>query len=285
MILPVAGKTFKEGMLVTRRTRKVKTRVSARVQMQGVRRDVKPIEIEIMVVDKVVPNVLVDGGRGLNILPEHIMKRLGLSLTGPSPFIINMANQNLAVPLGMIKDCRISTGGEEYVVTFHIIKMHFNKDTFPILVSRPWLRMSDTIVDWRGVKPSITYGFEDNRVNVHIGSLGDWIRQEIASSLEAEGDAKEEGKNDDALVRVVHSGGHRRIIDTGLGGLGPSFYNYWDDGEYVQWLRNYLKSEFDVMMTSYHACLRDDIFNSRSEEYFLLEPCWVLTKEEWILGE
>ena len=31
----------------------------------------KAIEIEVMVVDKVVPNVLVDGGNGLNILPEH----------------------------------------------------------------------------------------------------------------------------------------------------------------------------------------------------------------------
>ena len=63
-------------------------------------------------VDKVVPNVLVDGGSGLNILPEHTMKRLGLSLTNPSPFIINMANQTPAMPLKMINDCRISTGGK-----------------------------------------------------------------------------------------------------------------------------------------------------------------------------
>jgi hypothetical protein len=39
-----------------------------------------------MVVDKVVPNVLVDGGSRLNILPEHTMKRLGFSLTGSSPY-------------------------------------------------------------------------------------------------------------------------------------------------------------------------------------------------------
>ena len=31
------------------------------------------MEIEVMVVDKIVPNVLVDGGSGLNILPEHTM--------------------------------------------------------------------------------------------------------------------------------------------------------------------------------------------------------------------
>ena len=81
--------------------------------------------------DKVVPNVLVDGGSWLNILLEHTNKRLGLSLTGPSPFIINMANQTPAMPMKMIEDCRISTRRKEYVVIFHVIKMHSNKDTSP----------------------------------------------------------------------------------------------------------------------------------------------------------
>ena len=147
-IAPMACKTLKEAMPVIRRTRKVKTKVAASVQLQEGGRDVKTIEIEVLVVDKMVSNVVVDGGSGLNILPEHTMKMLDLSLTGPSPFIINMANQTPAVPLGMIKDCRISTGGKEYVVTCHVIKMHSNKHTFPILLGRPWLKMSDAIVDW-----------------------------------------------------------------------------------------------------------------------------------------
>ena len=233
-ISPVARKTLKEGMPVIRRTRKVKIRVSARVQIHERRWDVKPIEIEVMVVDKVIPNVLVDGGSGLNILPEYTMKKLGLSLTGPSSFIINMANQSPAVSLVMIKDCRISIGGEEYVVTFHVIKMHSNKDIFPLLLDRPWLRISDAIMDWKGVKPSITYGPEDNRVKVPIGSWDGWIRHEIASSSDDEDDTKEDGKNDDVLVEVVHSGGHGRIINTRSGSLGLSFYNHGDDGEYVQ---------------------------------------------------
>ena len=118
--------------------------------------------------DKVLPNVLVDGGNGLNILLEHTMKKLGLTFIGQSPFIINMANQSPAVPLGIIKECRIDKGGEEHVVTFYVIKMHSNKDTFPIMLGRPWLRMSDAIVDWGRVKTSITYGPKDNRVQVSI---------------------------------------------------------------------------------------------------------------------
>ena len=149
-LLEISPVALKQGIPVTRKTRKVKTRVAAKVQLQEGGRDVKAVEIEVMGVDKVVLNVLVDGGSGLNILLEHTMKKLGFSLTCPSPFIINMANQSPAVPLKMIKDCRIRTRGEEYIVTFHVIKMHSNKNTFSILLGRPWLRMADAIVDWGG---------------------------------------------------------------------------------------------------------------------------------------
>ena len=49
-------------------------------------------------------------------------------------------------------------------------------------------------------------------------------------------------------------------------------------------MRDYSESKFDVMTTSHHACLRDDIFYSRSEKYSLLESCEVLTEEEWTIG-
>ena len=105
--------------------------------MQGRTRKVKAMEIEVTVVDKVVPNVLVDHGSSLNILPEHTMKKLGLNLTGPSPVVINMVNQSPVVTVGIIKDCPLSMGGEKYIVTFQVIKMHDNKDAFLILLGRP----------------------------------------------------------------------------------------------------------------------------------------------------
>ena len=157
----------------------------------------------------------------------------------------------------MIKDCRINTGGEEYVVIFHVTKMHSNKDTFPILLGRPWLRMSDAIVDLGDAKPSITYGPKDNRVKVSIGSLGGWVRKDFASSSEDEGEDKDNGKNDEALIGVVHSEGHEGFTDSGSGFLGPSFYHYGDNGDYVQW------SEFDVIVMSHHACLSDEILSLR----------------------
>ena len=80
--------------------------------------------------DKVVPNVLVDGRSGLNILLEHTMKKFGLNLTGPSPFVINMANQSPSTPLGMVEDCRIKTGENNTLSPFISLRcirtrMHF----------------------------------------------------------------------------------------------------------------------------------------------------------------
>ena len=37
-------------------------------------------------------------------------------------------------------------------------------------------------------------------------------------------------------------------------------------------------------MFSYHECLKDDRDKSISEEYALLEPCEVLTEDEWLQG-
>ena len=74
-ISPMAHKTLKEGMPMTRTTRIIKTRVAAIVQLQGGGHDVKVVEIEVIVVHKVLPNVLLDGGSGLHILTEHTMKK------------------------------------------------------------------------------------------------------------------------------------------------------------------------------------------------------------------
>ena len=55
-------------------------------------------------------------------------------------------------------------------------------------------------MDWGGVKPSITYGPNDNKVKVSIGSLGGWVREEITTSSDEEEEDKEEKKKSETLV-------------------------------------------------------------------------------------
>ena len=204
-----------------------------------------------LIVDKVIPNVLVDGGSGINILHFQTMEKLDLSLTGPSPFVSNMANQCPEVPLGEITNCRIQTGGEEYVVTSHVIRMQSLKDSYPMLLGRPWLRMARTVVDWGGARPSITYGPDGNWSKIPIGPSIEWLEGgESSTSSDAEGNGNEHAKE-----RLVGHAQPRQELGTarnnGLSCMGPSLYQWADDGEYEQWLKDHLNSVSDVMTISH----------------------------------
>ena len=181
----------------------------------------------------------------------------------------------------IIKDCRLNTGGEEYIVTFQVIKMHDNKDAFPILLGRPWLRMANAVVDWGGQKPSITYGPEDNRVKVSIAPLSGWVREEIDPISDEEENGGSNDKFDDTFVGVVQINKEKAKMYSTSGFLRPSFYNQDVDGDFTHWLRQYPESISDVMMMT-HSCILQD--NVSREDYLSLEPCEVLTEEEWVQG-
>ena len=178
----------------------------------------------------------------------------------------------------MIKDCRLSTGGEEYIVAFQVIKMHDNQNTFPILLGRPWLRMGNVIVDQEGLKPSITYDHEDNKVKVSIGSLDGWVREEVDPTSDDEKNGKEEEKLDDTLVGVVQLDSEKAKMYSTSSFLGPSFYNQEDDEELAHWLRQYPESICDVMMMFHHDILRDARSSSKGDNYLALDPCEGLTE-------
>ena len=142
------------------------------------------------------------------------------------------------------------------------------------------MRIADALIDWGGTNPSITYDPKDNRVKMSIGSLGGWVKKEIATSSDEEQEDNDDDKKSQTLVRVVQSFGQSTETDIRLGHLGPSSYHWSDNGEYAQWLKDYLELMYDVMMISYHECLKNDRHKSTAEEYALLEPCEVLTEEE-----
>jgi hypothetical protein len=52
-----------------------------------------PVEIEVEVMDKIILHVIVDDGSNVNIMPESTMLCLGLSIIGPSPWKVKLANQ------------------------------------------------------------------------------------------------------------------------------------------------------------------------------------------------
>lgn len=107
------------------------------------------------------------------------------------------------------------------------------------------------------------------------------MKKEITSSSD-EGESNEGEKNGETLVGVVHSGGQETTIDSRSSSLGLDFYHEGDNGEFAGWLKDYHEWVYDVMVTSNYKWLSDEMDISRSEEYSLLEPCELLTEEEWL---
>lgn len=84
------------------------------------------------------------------------------------------------------------------------------------------------------------------------------------------------------MVGAVHPVIQEAQPGVGLVSLGPNLYHWGDNGEYATWLKEYPESVCDVMIISHQEGLMDDKESSREENYALLEPCEILTEEEWL---
>jgi hypothetical protein len=119
------------------------------------------IEIIVEIVDKIISHTMVDDGSNTNIMPESTMKKLGLAITEPSFSTIKIVDQGICKPIGRIKDLKVSTGGEDYHLTFEVLPMrggNVENGSYPLLLGCGFLRASKGVADWGAKKPIFTYG-------------------------------------------------------------------------------------------------------------------------------
>ena len=58
----------------------------------------------IIVKNKRIPNALIDGGLGVNIITDTLRWKLGLKKIEPAPFTIKTADPRKVMPKGIIRD-------------------------------------------------------------------------------------------------------------------------------------------------------------------------------------
>ena len=96
--------------------------------------------ISVVVKNKCVSNPLIDGGTGVNIITDTLRRKLGLKKIEPAPFTIKMANQRKVMPKGNIRDVCLDVGGIIIRTTLTVIDMVSTKDSYSLLLGRPWLK-------------------------------------------------------------------------------------------------------------------------------------------------
>jgi hypothetical protein len=82
------------------------------------------------------------------------MKKLGLAITEPSLSTIKIADQGICKPIRRIRDLKVSTGGEDYHLTFEVLPMRAESSAqvkvWPIGVPRnPPSLMAHPIIERR----------------------------------------------------------------------------------------------------------------------------------------
>jgi hypothetical protein len=130
------------------------------------------IIIDVEIVDKVIPNVIVDEGSSVNIMPLTTMEKLSLSITNPPAFLIKCADQSTSKTLGRIRNLPIHIGGEEYKVTFEVVRMKAHDGTYPLLLGCGFLRQCGGATNWVAKKPTFTYSPKSNRTTINIPARG-----------------------------------------------------------------------------------------------------------------
>lgn len=77
--------------------------------------------ITITINEVAIPNALVDLGAAINVMTVDVMEKLSLTNLSPTTTVLQMENQSIAIPKGVIKNVLVKVDGWEYLVDFQII--------------------------------------------------------------------------------------------------------------------------------------------------------------------
>ena len=105
-------------------------------------------ELVVEVEGCTIPNVLVDGGSGVNLMLEDTAFDLGYTSFEETDQVLRIADQSRVIPVGRLSQVPTRIGKVTYLQNFVIIRVNSGRP-FPMLLGRPWLYSVKVVVDWR----------------------------------------------------------------------------------------------------------------------------------------
>ncbi|GJR68509.1 reverse transcriptase domain-containing protein [Tanacetum coccineum] len=91
---------------------------------------------------------LADLGASINLIPLSVWKKLGLPELISTRMTIELANQTIYTPAGIIRDVFVPVG--KFIFPADFVFVDYESDTCVLLIlGRPFLRMAHTLIDGR----------------------------------------------------------------------------------------------------------------------------------------
>ncbi|RVW20760.1 hypothetical protein CK203_113245 [Vitis vinifera] len=125
--------------------------------------------ISVMIGGTVVEKALLDLGASVNLLPYSVYKQLGLGELKPTSITLSLADRSVKIPRGIIEDVLVQVDNFYYPVDFVVLDTDpIVKETnyVPIILGRPFLATSNTIINCRNGLMQLTFGNMTLELNI-----------------------------------------------------------------------------------------------------------------------
>lgn len=144
-----------------------------------------PTIIEMAILGTILIDTIVDGGSGVNVLPEATWKKLGKPTLWLPTFNLLGANQQGIKPLGMLMTQPVTVGTQPFVLDFVVIPL--KQKGYDAILGRGWLVTAKANHNWK----RNTLSMENGGKKFTIDLRTQLVSEEIVSS-----ESDSEGEND-----------------------------------------------------------------------------------------
>ncbi|GJW32225.1 DNA-directed DNA polymerase [Tanacetum coccineum] len=113
-----------------------------------------------------VKNALADLGTSINLMPNSLFQRLGISKLKPTKMSIQLADRSIKYPIGVYENLLVKVSKFIFQVNFVVLEMD-EDELGPIILGRPLLAMARAVIDVHEGKLSLRV--ESETITFNIG--------------------------------------------------------------------------------------------------------------------
>ena len=134
--------------------------------------------IFVVVGNSKLGHALVDLGESVNLFPYSVYVELGLGELEPTNITLQLAERNVKIPRGIVKDVLVQVDKFYFPVDFVVLDTQpvVNQGTqFPVDIGRPFLATANAIIHYRGGLMTLSFGNMIVNLNIFnvIKEMGD----------------------------------------------------------------------------------------------------------------
>jgi hypothetical protein len=125
--------------------------------------------ITCMIGVSLIERALLDLGASVNLLPYSVYLQLGLGELKPTSMTLQLADQSMKIPLGIVDDLLIKMDKFYFLVDFIVLDMEPIQVIgieIPVILGRPFLAMANALINCRSGVMKISFGNMTVELNI-----------------------------------------------------------------------------------------------------------------------